>query len=116
MENNATAASVYFNNGAIGCWLDFSVPLKDNSGNESMFACKHLVDACNYLSVEEDGWRETLTYILDDTPDEVKGLIVAAIKDGGGSNQAACDAMAEHLAKHHPDVYMTALGWGEITA
>lgn len=111
---NATAASVYFNNGAIGCWLDFAGPLKDDSSNEPMFACKHLVDACRSLSYHEIGWRENLQYLLDDTPDAVKEMIIAAIN--GGDNQEACDAMAEHLKHYHPDVYCTALGWGEITA
>ena len=112
MENitTVTAAAVYFNNAAIACWLDFSVPLEENSNNDAMLACKHLVNACKYLSVEEDGWRETLTSILDDTPDVVKALIIASIKDG--DKQVACDAMASHLIRHHLDVYMTALGYG----
>lgn len=112
MENTITTpAAVYFNNGTVGCWLDFTGPLKDDSSNKTMFACKHLVDACRKLS-GDNSWRKTLEYILDGTPDEVKGLIVAAIK--GGNHQVACDAMAEHLTKHHLDVYYTALGWGTL--
>lgn len=60
-----------------------------------------------------DGWENGLREILGEIPEDVKSRAANALLAGDTRMfKDLCKLIAEKVEVNHPDVYYTALGWG----
>lgn len=70
-------------------------------------------DALYTLSRGEDRWKNALREILGEIPEDVKSRAANALLAGDTRMfKDLCKIIAEKIEVNHPDVYYTALGWG----
>lgn len=71
------------------------------------------IAASLYSLSRGDGWEPALQNIFREIPEDIRSRAANALLAGDTRMfKDLCKMIAEHVEANHPDVYYTALGWG----